>query len=535
MIPAIAKKGSSFKGAVTYITHDIDENSDDRVVFTKTLNMRTDDPEKAAKVMAWTAAHADELKQAADLPATGRKTTQPVYHFALSWDPSQSPTQDEMSSAAISAIKILGFEGHEAVLTAHNDKDHAHIHVVLNRIHPETGRTANPKNDYKILQRWAWEYEKERGHIYCVDRALQFEKDPQARARLLKRQAVERERGQDVGNKSRPQWDAERDAPFPKSKAAKDLRDQLGAQAKALHAETRAQKARHQDETKALWQTYSTQRAALWQRQRDQYQVELAKEAQRHPAPIYDPHRAERAAMATAHQGEAYALTARYQAEEQAAMGRLFQAQRNEFRSFLETSYRAGFLGALATAVQAAREAPDAGTQQGGVFAAVGHAIALTLSQDKRATAFLAGQKAEREKLRKHIRAAQRPRWRDESEGLRERHKGERDALKSRHDSESTGEKKTSPGSLVRSLQKEERDALRRGYVAGRQMLWEQQRQERTVLKEKWKTFDELWRHAWSSYRNANRDKTAERGTKRVPTPEKTVRPFSSNAFQQGR
>lgn len=532
MIPAIAKKGSSFKGAVKYITHDIDENSDDRVVFTKTLNMRTDDPQKAAKVMAWTAAHADELKQAADLPATGRKTTQPVYHFALSWDPSQSPTQDEMSSAAISAIKVLGFEGHEAVLTAHNDKDHAHIHVVLNRIHPETGRTANPKNDYKILQRWAWGYEKERGHIYCVDRALQFEKDPKERAQLLKRQAIECERGQAVDNKSRPQWEVERDAPLPKSKAAKDLRDQLGAQAKELHAETRAQKARHQDESKALWQAYSTQRAALWQRQRDQYQVQLAKEAQRHPAPIYDPHRAERAAMATAHQGEAHALTARYQAEEQAAIGRLFQAQRNEFRAFLETSYRAGFLGALVTAVQAAREAPDAGKQQGGVLASVGQVIALTLSQDKRATAFLAGQKAERDKLRKHIRAAQRPRWREESEELRERHKGERDALKRRQDSERTGEKKPSPGSLVRSRQKEERDALRSGYVADRQMLWDQHGQERAALKEKWKTFDELRRQAWSSFRSDHHDIHLEKRTGRG-VPKHMHQP--SNAYRQSR
>lgn len=532
MIPAIAKKGSSFKGAVTYITHDIGDNSDERVVFTRTLNIRTDDPEKAAKVMAWTAAHADELKQAADLPATGRKTTQPVYHFALSWDPSQSPTQDEMSSAAISAIKVLGFEGHEAVLTAHNDKDHAHIHVVLNRIHPETGRTANPKNDYKILQRWAWEYEKERGHIYCVDRALQFEKDPQARAQLLKRQAVERERGQAVDNKSRPQWDAERDAPFPKSKAAKDLRDQLGAQAKALHAETRAQKARHQDESKALWHAYSTQRAALWQRQRDQYQVELAKESQRHPALTYDPHRAERGAMATGHQGEWHALTARYQAEEQAAMGRLFQAQRNEFRSFLETSYRAGFLGALATAIQAAREAPDAGKQQGGVFATVGQAIALTLSQDKRATAFLAGQKAERDKLRKYIRAAQRPRWREESEELKERHKGERDALRERQDSERTGEPKPSPRSVVRSQQKAERDELRKGYVVEKQVLWDRHGQEKTTLKEKWKTLDELRRAAWSSYRSTHQDTNLERGVERG-IPRHAHQP--SNAFQQSR
>ena len=58
MNPSAASKGSFFVGAVGYITHDVGKESSERVTFTEVLNMRTSDPEKAAKVMAWTAMHA---------------------------------------------------------------------------------------------------------------------------------------------------------------------------------------------------------------------------------------------------------------------------------------------------------------------------------------------------------------------------------------------------------------------------------------------------------------------------------------------
>jgi hypothetical protein len=83
MNPNAAKKGKSFKGVAAYIIHDPDRaKTTERVLFTDTRNLRTDDPEKAAKVMAYTAAHASFLKQAAGVKAGGRKSENPVYHFS---------------------------------------------------------------------------------------------------------------------------------------------------------------------------------------------------------------------------------------------------------------------------------------------------------------------------------------------------------------------------------------------------------------------------------------------------------------------
>ena len=115
MNPAAATKGKSFAGVVAYITHDIGKSSDDRVEFTHTINMRTNDPEKAAKVMAWTTLHAPQLKEAAGIKATGKKSKDPVYHFSLNWEPGENPAHEHMVETAKSALAVLGFEGHEAV------------------------------------------------------------------------------------------------------------------------------------------------------------------------------------------------------------------------------------------------------------------------------------------------------------------------------------------------------------------------------------------------------------------------------------
>ena len=72
MVPRITSKGRSFKGAAAYFLHDLGKaESSERVMFTETVNMLTNDPERAAKVMAWTAEHANELKQVAGVVSTG--------------------------------------------------------------------------------------------------------------------------------------------------------------------------------------------------------------------------------------------------------------------------------------------------------------------------------------------------------------------------------------------------------------------------------------------------------------------------------
>ena len=84
MVPKVAGKGRSFKGAGLYYLHDKKALTRERVAFTHTENLPTRDPDKAIKCMAWTALRANEIKARSGASTKGRKMTDPVYCYSLS-------------------------------------------------------------------------------------------------------------------------------------------------------------------------------------------------------------------------------------------------------------------------------------------------------------------------------------------------------------------------------------------------------------------------------------------------------------------
>ena len=61
--------------------------------------------------------------------------------------------------------------GHEALIVAHDETRHPHVHMVANRVDPETGKAAKLGNSKLRLSRWAEGYEREQGRIRCERRA----------------------------------------------------------------------------------------------------------------------------------------------------------------------------------------------------------------------------------------------------------------------------------------------------------------------------------------------------------------------------
>lgn len=115
------------------------------------------------------------LKEQSGQSARGRKNTKPVLHYTLSWASGENPTPEHMRETALSSLKALGLDQHQAVMAAHSDKDHLHVHIVVNTIHPETGLTAPLKYTKERLSRWAEAYEREHG-IHCEERIRNNEK-----------------------------------------------------------------------------------------------------------------------------------------------------------------------------------------------------------------------------------------------------------------------------------------------------------------------------------------------------------------------
>jgi hypothetical protein len=167
-------RGTSFKGALTYVLHDKAAASAERVGFIELVNLATDEPEKAWTEMMALCDAAEDLKRRAGIKATGRKMTKPVYAFTLNWHEEDRPNPEHMRETALTALRALGLEDRQAVIVEHTDRPHRHVHIIVNLIDPVTGKSACLSNDEHKLDRWADDYEQAQGIIRSPDRRAKF-------------------------------------------------------------------------------------------------------------------------------------------------------------------------------------------------------------------------------------------------------------------------------------------------------------------------------------------------------------------------
>lgn len=182
MIIRIEASGSSFRGAGKYYLHDkasdasmakeLKPKTDERVWFTDTRNLVSFDPELALDEMWRTAEDQAYLKMAAAVARGGRVCSDPVKTLSLSWHKEDAPTPEHMIEAADAFLRHMRWHEHQAVYVGHSDTGHRHIHVILNRVHPDTGRTLDDFRERKRAQAWALEYEKEHDKLRCEQREL---------------------------------------------------------------------------------------------------------------------------------------------------------------------------------------------------------------------------------------------------------------------------------------------------------------------------------------------------------------------------
>lgn len=186
MIIRIEKSGGSFRGAGLYYLHDkqpeaerdrsvpneLKPTTDERVWFTVTRNCANFDPEKAFDEMWHVAESQQWLKQQVGGRTSGRACTDPVKTISISWHKDDRPTPDHMVDAADAYLKHMGWDGHQAVYVAHRDTEHSHIHIILNRVDHENGRTLDDYRDRPRSQKFALAYEKEHGKLWCIEREV---------------------------------------------------------------------------------------------------------------------------------------------------------------------------------------------------------------------------------------------------------------------------------------------------------------------------------------------------------------------------
>ncbi|MHB1528019.1 MAG: TraI/MobA(P) family conjugative relaxase [Acidiferrobacteraceae bacterium] len=90
--------------------------------------------------------------------------TNPAYHVALNWRAGERPTIPQVDHVVQHVMKALGMAECQALWALHRDTDQDHVHVVMNRVHPEKGIVVGPPRfDYRVIDKACRELELAQG------------------------------------------------------------------------------------------------------------------------------------------------------------------------------------------------------------------------------------------------------------------------------------------------------------------------------------------------------------------------------------
>jgi hypothetical protein len=91
---------------------------------------------------------------AAKTAKNGKFKGDPVYHLILSWQEGDKPTPKQVEKSVKYTLKALGMEECQAVWAIHHDTDNDHVHIAVNRVHPDKGVVMGPpRRDYHVIDK----------------------------------------------------------------------------------------------------------------------------------------------------------------------------------------------------------------------------------------------------------------------------------------------------------------------------------------------------------------------------------------------
>lgn len=132
---------SSVRRLVAYITDPQDKVS--RIERVSVQNCIADDAINAAREM--------EAVQLLNKRAKADKT----YHLLLSFPAGEEPTAEQLQSIEEDVCAALGYTAHQRISVVHRDTDNLHVHLAINKIHPQKLTIHEPRRDFQILAKAA--------------------------------------------------------------------------------------------------------------------------------------------------------------------------------------------------------------------------------------------------------------------------------------------------------------------------------------------------------------------------------------------
>ena len=186
-----ASKAVRIERLAAYIRAPETENAAEKCIYAGARGFLTDTPRAQTAEMV---ALAEDAVRSRD----------PINHYVLSWREGEQPSPEQVEEAVDLLLKEMVLDDHQAIYGLHADTENYHLHVIVNRVHPDTGRVkkVNRGFDVESLHRavvrtehtQGWTVEENKRYQMVGGRLERTDPDAGSKPRRPSQQQLDRER-----------------------------------------------------------------------------------------------------------------------------------------------------------------------------------------------------------------------------------------------------------------------------------------------------------------------------------------------------
>lgn len=132
-----ASKAVRIGGLLDYIRNPEGKNENEKCVHAGAKCFLTDTPQsQKAEMLA--------------LSQEAVRSQDTVNHYVISWQAGEHPSHQQIDGAVKIFLHELRLNGHQTVYALHADTDNLHLHLVINRVHPDSLKVIKPNKGFDI-------------------------------------------------------------------------------------------------------------------------------------------------------------------------------------------------------------------------------------------------------------------------------------------------------------------------------------------------------------------------------------------------
>ena len=122
---------------VDYIFASHDDQGKEKLAYSGTLNFLT-------------STRAAQKNEMIALAEESIQSKMPLTHWVLSWKDGEQPTSEKVDFAVRYFLQLMEWKEHQAFYAVHKNTSNLHVHIVVNRVHPDTLKVHRPNRGFDI-------------------------------------------------------------------------------------------------------------------------------------------------------------------------------------------------------------------------------------------------------------------------------------------------------------------------------------------------------------------------------------------------